>query len=175
MQMILSLLMFVTFISPEVNETIRIKNFEIEIPENLERIKANERYNELLSLKYKDELKILITDDIGSPDKDEKRKNIYDALDLLTTTFEIKYNRWYSTYNGYEKGALSKENINSFKARTRDFKAKINGTVIYFEISTINIGNYYFDLIVTGKEDSRATHKALVKELVNSIKKISEN
>ncbi len=172
-QVILIVVMLVGFIAPK--EKVRIKNFELEIPEQLEKVRPNEAYNELLKLSYKKELQIIIADDIGSTFKKEERNEVYEAFDLFVATFKIKYEGWFNSYKGYEKGELRKHKINSFNAVSKDFKTKINGVIIYFEITTINIGNYYFDLIVTGKEESRKSHKAIVKELVDSIKKISDN
>jgi len=157
------------------NETIRIKNFEIEIPASLSVKEPFEKYNELLSLRYKNELKILITDDTGSPDKSNERKQKYEETDFITTALELKFDRWYKLYKGYETGELIRDNINSFTARTKDFKAKAKDDIVYFEISSINIGNYYYDLIVTGKEQSRKQHKVIVDQLKSSIVKISDN
>jgi len=172
-QVILLVSLLIGLIHPK--EKVRIKNFELEIPEQLEKVKPNEQYNELLKLSYKKELQIIIADDIGSTFKKEERNEIYDAFDLLVATFKIKYEGWFNAYKGYEKGELKKHKINSFKAVSKDFKTNINGTIIYFEITTINIGDYYYDLIVTGKDELRNSHQSIVRELKNSIKKISDN
>lgn len=163
MKYILSLLVFTTFIS--CSSTVRSEYANFTIPSGFSKIKPNKEYSEILKLKYKNEMYIIVQDDLG----DIVKKSSIGSLYTMKMAHSIKYMMMKTKYQGFNESESKSYTVNGRNVIEQEFAANESIGNIYYRYYIVEVKDHYLEVIITGKANMKTKQQAICDEFIGMI------
>lgn len=163
------LLLFPLIIVSGCNSKTELKNHtNFTIPPEFEIIEHDKSSGEILAVKYKNEMQIIVSEEMS---KIIKKTALYGSA-LMKQSFEIKFPMLVEKYQGSNISKQDHYYVNKNIYLHRYFDYEIDGHPGYYEYGALHIEKpeEYFEFFISGDKSKKEKHKALIKSFLKGVK-----
>ncbi len=138
------------------------------IPPEFEIIEHDSNSDEILAVKYKDEMQIIVSKNMS---KIIKESALFGS-GVMKQIFETKFPLIVKKHNGRNVSGQNHYYINENIYLYQSFDYMVNSTPGYYEYGALHIEQpeEYFEFFITGDKTKKENHKPLIKSFLSGVK-----
>ena len=135
------------------------------IPKGFDRLQANSEKDEILKLRYKDEMYIVVQDNVAGRIKESKIAKAV-TMDLV---HDMKFQMLKQGYNGYNETKRKSYDIGGRRVTEQEFKTKEHFGEAYYKYSIVETTNTFIEVLFSGQEELHIAQEKLSEKFIKAI------
>ncbi len=139
------------------------------IPEEFELIESDSTVDEILSVKYGNEMQIRVLNTMSKA----INNSMFFGSALMKQTFESKFPQLVARMKGFNESGQGHYYIGKNTFLHRSFDYRVGETIAYFEYGAMHVEEpeSYYEFYITGKKDLRGDkHNLLIKAFLDGVR-----
>ncbi len=157
-------------ISFQIGTLADLGTFTIEIPDGMTQRTPDHASDELLKLNLERDLFISIQDNADKALEPSKGEPVTKTIDMVEFIFKVKFAQLKDAYQGYSPTEKIKTKFKEYEYYSQEFTCGTpSGEEAYLEYRIMQIGEKYYDFIITGRKKLRKDQEELLDKFYESI------